>query len=161
VPIKIIKKGIDQAPEDVVCHGCNCFCVMGAGAALSIRRKYPEVLSEEKRKYTKGNIEILGKVLFVSIDGGKRHIANMHTQYYYGRTKRRYVNYEAVYLCLEEVRRHVERRETFESREVTVGMTKIGCGLAGGSWKIIRLMVKKVFGKRTIKIYVGDSEPWS
>lgn len=28
---------------DVIVHGCNCFCVMGAGLAKAIRSEFPEV----------------------------------------------------------------------------------------------------------------------
>ena len=32
---------------DVIIHGCNCFCTMGAGIAASIRLEFPEALSAD------------------------------------------------------------------------------------------------------------------
>ena len=31
-----------QGQFDVIVHGCNCFCAMGAGIAKSIRRAFPQ-----------------------------------------------------------------------------------------------------------------------
>ena len=31
----------DADNYDVIGHGCNCFCAMGAGIALGVKRKFP------------------------------------------------------------------------------------------------------------------------
>ncbi|ESQ88967.1 hypothetical protein ABAC460_14395 [Asticcacaulis sp. AC460] len=43
--MKIIYKTGDllEAPERVICHGCNAQGVMGSGIAVPIRNRYPMV----------------------------------------------------------------------------------------------------------------------
>lgn len=36
--IKLAKKG----KFDIIVHGCNCFCEMGAGIARQIKKTFPE-----------------------------------------------------------------------------------------------------------------------
>lgn len=36
----------EQGHFDVILHGCNCQCTMGAGIALAIKRRFPEAVSE-------------------------------------------------------------------------------------------------------------------
>jgi len=31
-----------QGQFDVIVHGCNCFCTMGAGIAKTIKKQFPE-----------------------------------------------------------------------------------------------------------------------
>ena len=39
---------------DVIVHGCNCFCVMGAGIAKQMFKTFPEALAVD-RQTTKGD----------------------------------------------------------------------------------------------------------
>ena len=46
--IKEINCDLLTAPVDAIFHCCNCFNTMGAGVALAIKNKYPEVFKVEK-----------------------------------------------------------------------------------------------------------------
>ncbi len=54
---------------DVIIHGCNCFCTMGAGIAKAIREQYPAAY-EADLATEKGNRGKLGSYssAVVSID---------------------------------------------------------------------------------------------
>ena len=51
---------------ELIVHGCNCFCTMGAGIAKTIREKFPEVY-EIDLQTKKGSREKLGKISYISI----------------------------------------------------------------------------------------------
>lgn len=42
---------IDLAEEgrfDLIVHGCNCFCKMGAGIAKEIKSRYPQAYEQDR-----------------------------------------------------------------------------------------------------------------
>ena len=46
---------------DLIIHGCNCFCTMGAGIAKTIKQKFPEAY-EADLKTEKGDKAKLGTI---------------------------------------------------------------------------------------------------
>lgn len=111
---------------DVIVHGCNCFCEMGAGIAKPIAAAFPEALAAD-RATEPGDAGKLGTLTVSEVERGGRRIAivNAYTQFDY-RGGGRQVDYEAVSSCFEEVaRRYPEAR---------IGYPMIGAGLAGGEW---------------------------
>lgn len=40
--IEYVNGDIFKGKDDVIVHGCNCFCNMGAGIALQVAKYYPE-----------------------------------------------------------------------------------------------------------------------
>ena len=48
-----------QGKFDVIIHGCNCFCSMGAGIAHSIQAQFPEAYAADLMT-TKGDRNKLG-----------------------------------------------------------------------------------------------------
>ncbi|MEK6880953.1 MAG: macro domain-containing protein [Nanoarchaeota archaeon] len=147
--IKEINCDIFEAPIDVLGHCCNCFNTMGGGIALEIAKRYPKV-KEVDSKTIKGDKNKLGTVSMVSI-GDSRYIANMYGQYQYG-IENRHLNYESFYSCLKELDYACETRTINVSK---IGLPyKIGCGSAGGSWKIVREMIYDVFENSNKKLYI-------
>jgi O-acetyl-ADP-ribose deacetylase (regulator of RNase III) len=114
---------------DVIIHGCNCFCTMGAGVAKAIKEQFPEAyeadlatVAGDKNKlgaYTKAIIRMSGKELC---------IVNAYTQYDW-RGKGVKADYEAI--------RSVFSRIRDEFSTARIGYPLIGAGLARGDWKII------------------------
>ena len=51
---------------DVIVHGCNCQCTMGAGIAKAIKEAFPEALEADKGT-TKGDRNKLGTLSTASI----------------------------------------------------------------------------------------------
>lgn len=141
---------------DVIVHGCNCFCTMGAGIAPKMAQTFGcDKFWKENKKYS-GNIDKLGTLDFekrLVIDGvaypvvpvaypvlpGQTdynlHVVNAYTQYNYGGNKP--LDYEALTLCL--------RKMNFIFKGKHIGLPQIGCGLAGGDWNIVKNIIEKEF----------------
>lgn len=122
---------------DAIAHGCNCFCVMGAGIAPQMARAFgADKFPLEHPRY-RGSINKLGM-----IDVGEYHlpttkrvsIINAYTQY---DTKPTYLgqalDYEALTLCFRKINKRFRGKK--------LGLPQIGCGLAGGSWSIVKKLI--------------------
>jgi O-acetyl-ADP-ribose deacetylase (regulator of RNase III) len=112
---------------DLIAHGCNCFCTMGAGIAKGIRAAFPEAYDADLAT-AKGDRAKLGTCSAAEVvrDGRALVVVNAYTQYDYrgGGPK---VDYEAVRSCFRRVKeQHSGKR---------IGLPKIGAGLAGGDWE--------------------------
>lgn len=121
---------------DVIVHGCNCFHTMGAGVAKLIAREFPEAL-EEDRQTKRGDFGKLGTISFADVcipDGPALTIVNAYTQFRYGGSGRM-VDYGAVTSCFREIRVRFEH--------LRIAYPKIGCGLAGGDWKIVSELINE------------------
>ncbi|MFW5886416.1 MAG: phosphatase [Bacteroidota bacterium] len=116
---------------DVIIHGCNCFHTMGAGIALALSKKYPEIRTADKTT-TYGDKSKLGN--FTSYDNGKFIIINGYTQYGFGENKSQ-VNYDAIKKLFQKI------KLIFHGKKI--GYPKIGAGLAGGDWNIISSIIDK------------------
>ena len=123
-----------QGGFDVICHGANCFHVMGAGVALAIARAFPEAVhADQDTPY--GDRGKLGTLSLapVRLPFGKRVIvANLYTQFSYGNGDD--LDMEALAEALDTVNREFAGKR--------VGLPRIGCGLAGGDWKEVRSMME-------------------
>jgi O-acetyl-ADP-ribose deacetylase (regulator of RNase III) len=118
---------------DVIVHGCNCFCTMGAGIAKGIKSAFPEAYKAD-RATAKGAKNKLGTCSFAECPApnGAVVVVNAYTQYRYGKGGA-FVDYDAVRRCLRWV------AATFPGKRV--GMPRIGCGLAGGDWRIVEAIM--------------------
>ena len=114
----------DTGMFDVIAHGCNCFCTMGAGIAKQIARQYPEALEADKST-TKAHRGKLGTYTLARVttpSGYPLTIANLYTQYNWGGEHS--LEYDALSRAVRTLGRlYVGKR---------VGLPWIGCGLAGG-----------------------------
>lgn len=110
---------------DVIVHGCNCFCTMGAGVAKAIAAAFPEALAVD-RATPKGDRAKLGTNSVAACD--RVTIVNAYTQFDW-RGRGRKVDYDAVRSCFAEVSRRFP--------DARIGYPKIGAGLAGGDWDVI------------------------
>jgi O-acetyl-ADP-ribose deacetylase (regulator of RNase III) len=118
---------------DVIVHGCNCQCVMGAGIALAIRNTFPEAFAADCAT-AKGDGNKLGTISVASVErsGLCLAIVNGYTQFHW-RGCGVLVDYEAV----RSVMRHV--KVAYSGKRI--GYPKIGAGLAGGDWVRIAAIV--------------------
>lgn len=117
---------------DVIIHGCNCKRTMGGGIALQIKRTFPaayaadRATSETRDKlgtYTSANLAIDDRTLTV---------VNAYTQFDYGGSAM-HVDYDA----LRDVFALIKRDFTGKR----IGYPRIGAGLAGGDWDIIKAII--------------------
>ena len=69
---------------DVIVHGCNCFCTMGAGIALAIKSTFPDAYQADL-KTSKGDRSKLGSYSTATIQSQNHQlmVVNAYTQYHY------------------------------------------------------------------------------
>jgi O-acetyl-ADP-ribose deacetylase (regulator of RNase III) len=154
--IELALKGL----YDVVCHGCNCYCNMGAGIAV----KFKEVFGADKFKLEggsyRGDFNKLGQIdygrVMVNIRRGilisplqqemmtlddddykEFTVVNCYTQYgpgvsgHYGIP----LDYDALRLCMRKLNREFKGKH--------IALPKIGGGLAKGDWNTISSIIKQ------------------
>lgn len=139
--------------SNVLLHGCNTLGgVFGAGIAKQIAEEYPAALEADKEAAAAG-ANRLGLFSVAVLPNGKR-ITNGYTQADIS-TDRRQVDYEAVYVVLSETRAALETALS-DGRRYTLCMPWIGCGLAGGSKRVIRAMIEDVFEESPIRCVVVE-----
>jgi O-acetyl-ADP-ribose deacetylase (regulator of RNase III) len=145
---------------DVISHGCNCFCTMGAGIAPQMAKAFGcDRFPMEDSKY-RGDINKLGTIDYQSqlitpiwkpiklagveiqapdFGGHPIIVVNSYTQYRYGRNHadgdKTPIDYEALTLCMRKI------NALFPNK--TIGLPKIGAGLAGGDWNRIKGIIEK------------------
>jgi len=119
-----------QGKFDIIIHGCNCFCQMGAGIAKQIKKEFPEAYIEDC-KTIKGDKGKLGFFSSCSINNNYKFIiVNAYTQYHYRHSTKANVDYDALRKIFAALKLIVES-------STRIGYPLIGAGLAGGNWKKI------------------------
>jgi O-acetyl-ADP-ribose deacetylase (regulator of RNase III) len=114
---------------DVIVHGCNCFCTMGAGIAKGIKAEFPEAYKADFST-DKGSKDKLGSFSSSTVqrNGHDITIVNAYTQYNW-RGKGNKVDYDAIESAFESIK--------LRFTGMRIGYPLIGAGLAGGDWDII------------------------
>lgn len=147
--LQFINGSLLDADTNIIAHQVNCQGVMGAGLAKQIRNKYPQVYTKYHTACnTISDLSLLGKVQVISTD--QYRVANLFGQRYYGHDKR-YTDYDALTTALTKLRNYMSEHDL-----QTLGLPYgLGCGLAGGDWKIVYEIIRDVFTPSDIlvKIY--------
>lgn len=125
---------------DVIGHGCNCFCTMGAGLAKSMKRAFPEITMADNCT-TKGDKKKLGT--FTHVDYGDLVVLNLYIQHEYG-SPYPDVEYSAVRECMMKIKKRYSGKR--------IGLPLIGAGLAGGDWNIISKIIEEELGDEDVTI---------
>lgn len=130
-----------EAEEVLIAHGCNAEGAMGAGVALAIKHAYPEAYRkyQEEVQHT-----YLGDIIYAP--SKEKIILHCITQSSYGNIKLRYVNYEAVALCMEKI----EKNKHYKA----IAMPMIGAGLGGGNWNILSAIIEETLQTIQPVVYV-------
>ena len=118
---------------DVIVHGCNCQCAMGAGFAAAVAAEFPEAVRADNMT-EKGDARKLGKITYATVRGLPRPvtIVNGYTQLHWRGTGV-LVDYRAVRMVMRNV------KAKFAGKRIAY--PKIGAGLAGGDWAIISRII--------------------
>lgn len=141
--IEIFRKGNDIA------HGCNCFCVMGAGVAGQLRSQFPQVAEADDLEddyYTDKRFK-LGLFSIADHLNGVNVCYNVYSQYNPGPS----IDYGALLNCfmnLNKARKDIGR---------PLYIPRIGAGIAAGDWKIIEKLIN--LATPSIDIIVVDYCP--
>lgn len=159
----LIEAGLSGEVQ-ILGHGCNCYVTMGNGIAPLIKIAFPYAY-EADLQTTKGDISKLGTVSIAEpeefgYDPFGPIVFNLYTQHgFWGRNKGlRDLDYNAIYNALSSMAEHLDRYDYGDADCHTVGLPKIGCGLASGDWDIVELMIKKTLcnAGHNVTIYVLD-----
>jgi O-acetyl-ADP-ribose deacetylase (regulator of RNase III) len=136
----IIHAAIDKQ-ADVIIHGCNCRCTMGAGVALQIKQCFPDAyradldmgMGEHK----------LGSVSYALVNG--LTVVNAYTQLSYGRN-RKHADEHAIRRCFKVI------KHTWGNKGLRFAFPLIGCGLAGGTWSTIGSIIEEEMDQEDITL---------
>lgn len=154
-----------KSDVDVIGHQTNCIGVMGAGIALKIKNMYPNVFAKYRELCTEQNKskELLGKCQMLSESGdlidinnlnkedNEKIIANLFGQYSIGNGLE--TQYEHLKTALEEL------KKVGKKHNLWIGLPyKLGSGLAGGDWNVVRKIIEEVFSDYPVTIYKLPSE---
>jgi O-acetyl-ADP-ribose deacetylase (regulator of RNase III) len=145
--MKTLKGDLLQFAEDgnfdVIIHGCNCFCQMGKGIALTIKNKFPEAYKADLET-AKGEKNKLGT--YSKADTGNFTIVNAYTQYHWA-GKGRNADYDAIRNVMKLI------KQNFSGKRI--GYPLIGAGLAGGDWDVISTIISEELKgeEHTVVIY--------
>lgn len=133
-----------QGKFDIIAHGCNCFSSQGAGIALHMAKAFrTDKMKVELDKRLKPE-EKLGTVdckmvSLIQRRGATMIVVNAYTQFHPGQDLRM----EAMQRCFTTMNENFKAKEGEEMK--TIGMPKIGCGIAGGDWNKVSKMIKDTF----------------
>ncbi len=118
---------------DVIVHGCNCQCTMGAGIAKFIKAAFPQAY-EADCQTAKGDRDKMGTISFATIDcdGRELIVGNAYTQFHWRGS--------GILVCYDSLRSAFNAiKEQFAGKRI--GYPKIGAGLAGGDWATIAAII--------------------
>lgn len=131
--MKCIERDITTLETGVLGHQVNCRKVMGAGVALAIRHKFPGVYEcyRQKEEWKLGDCQIVQA-------GDKLYVANLAGQYNFGTDCQ-----QTVYSALKNAIKEAYNFARSKNLDLYLPY-KIGCGLAGGDWKIVVDIIDEV-----------------
>jgi len=120
---------------DVIIHGCNCFCTMGAGIAKTIKQVFPAAFQADLATI-EGDKSKLGNYSAAQVETSGRTltIVNAYTQYQW-RGAGRKVDYDAVRSVFQQIKQACAGKR--------IGYPAIGAGLAGGDWAVIASIINE------------------
>lgn len=154
--IEEIQGDLLETDCQVIAHGVNCQGVMGSGVAKALYEKWPRVRDKYLDFFIEHNAGPDGENFLGTIDVllaervTNKIVINCFTQQYYGNDGKQYLSYDALLSCMEDLYSFCIARDLHE-----IAMPKIGCGLAGGDWNIVKTILNSVFPKDfVIKVYI-------
>lgn len=120
---------------DLIAHGCNCFCTMGAGIAKAVKDVFPAAFQADEATQ-RGDRTKLGTCSFaeIALETSSLIVVNAYTQFdWRGRGPK--VDYAAVRSCMRWIKQHYPGKK--------IGLPKIGTGLAGGDWPTVAAIIEE------------------
>lgn len=139
----------DSKDFQVIGHGCNCFCTMGAGIAPQMKAKFPECFVVDCETEA-GDASKLGTITYTKIQN-EPVVVNLYTQYGFARQHgETALDYDALRSSLKMMKKQFSGK--------TFGLPWIGAGLAGGDWnRILKIIEEEMRGEYvTIVQWEGD-----
>lgn len=136
---------------DLIIHGCNCFCNMGAGIAKDIKQQFPQAYAADLATLS-GDREKLGSYSQVLYQNGecKVIIVNAYTQYNW-RGKGVKADYAAIKNVFEKI--------ACDFAGLRIAYPLIGAGLAGGDWNTIAAIIEQALRGQDHTLVVLPARP--
>ena len=145
-----VKGNLLDAKEDIIVHQVNCMGAMASGVAKQIREKWPLVYTIYNNVVNAATIDkkqkgLLGNVLMIRVSE-RQWIANIFGQFNYGRSGKRYTDYDALQNGLD----HIEESALLHHWSIALPY-KIGCGLGGGDWDgVVLPILEDIFAENNL-----------
>ena len=142
-------KQAEQGNYDVIAHGCNCFCTMGAGIAPQFAKAFTADRFPLEAPQFMGAVNKLGMIDYkiIKVAGREVAIVNAYTQYGTGSKKGKIpLDYDALTLCLRKM------NVTFRGK--VIGLPQIGCGLGGGDWSKVKQIISDEMGDCDVRVVI-------
>lgn len=136
----------------VIMHQANCFSVMGAGIARTIADIYPAAKKADLN-FPYSPEERLGKYSLAKTKN--KVIVNLYGQYKFGRGLQ--TDYKALEKSLDSFFTDV-KEDNLKIGKVGIPYL-MGCGLAGGDWKIVSEILYNQSEKHGVEIYTYEYTP--
>lgn len=149
---------------NVIAHCCNCMCAMNNGIAPQIAKAFPGAL-EADLKTTRGSRAKLGSYTSWHDANTGLEVFNLYGQYGNRERERgeRDLDYAALREALNKMNWHLKIGANMyewikgESRNIHIGLPKLGSNLAGGDWTYISALIENEL-EFDVTIYVLDPE---
>lgn len=144
-----VKKDLLASEADIIAHQTNCVGVMGAGVAKQIKgllseksfNKYVRLCNEHGKN-------LLGNVQFLFDKNGNRLVANL-----FGENIPTGIDVDTDYNAIKEALKKLEAFAASSGMSIAIP-GYIGCGLAGGDWKIVYDMIYTIFKDSPIEVEI-------
>jgi len=129
----------------IVCHQVNAKGVMGAGLARAIRKQWVIAYHDYLNAFNLKKLK-LGEVIFSNViaNNPNLQVAGMIAQNSYGNSKSTgitYTDYQAFEICLNKIK--IWQSNCMDGVLPVYLPYGIGCGLAGGSWDVIKHLIEE------------------
>lgn len=144
---------LDSATKGYIIHGCNTLGIMGGGIANQVKWTWPEVYNVYRHQYENNGLP-LGSIIPVAIND-KLTVINCITQDTIGSDGSRYVSYDAIDLCMNNVNEYIKLHGEKDS---IIHTPLIGCGLAGGNWNIVEKIIEANLDYKPVLWVLKESE---
>lgn len=150
--IKIQDINIFDFDAACIIHQANCHCRMASGVAAQIHRLYPEAVEADNATRS-GDATKLGTFSHATGKDGKI-IYNLYGQFNFGNQIRQ-THYEGFYRAMDAIYKDVV------AKKLTTASVpyNIGCGLAGGSWKIVSAIIDEIWHRSDIDLTICRYAP--
>lgn len=133
----------------IIAHVCNDVNAWGRGFVLALSQRWRKPERQYRLMAMRSGLK-LGAVQLVAVDE-KLWVANMVAQHgIYPEDGVPPIRYDALETCLDVVASHAV------GLGAEVHMPRIGCGLAGGSWTQVEVLVKRSLCDRDVPVWVYD-----
>lgn len=136
----------DNADNGILFIPVNCKGSMGAGLALDVAERYPEIEMIYKKACKDGSLAI-GKPLLTSARDGKILLLFPTKNDWRNRSEIEYIESGIKYFNEQII-------TNFSIGQMPLHIPKLGCGLGGLDWEEVNPIIEKYFNTYQSKVYV-------